>query len=96
MSVVATASFICALLSSDVWQEKISYDAELLDTTAEQAVVLVMRKNCGVTPQIKKSKCVDIVKDDASRVCYVETPNGMWFVTKGYMEQMSVVYHRFD
>lgn len=43
------------------------------------------------------SRCTRVLHGvDSSRVCYVQSNLGYFFVTKGYLNDMVVTYHRWD
>ena len=71
---------------------------DLYHVPAKEAVSNLLHKYC---PKKKVSiddmSCREIQKGNPdSRVCYVETEVGYFFVTRDMMENVSVVFNRYD
>ncbi|HAZ14427.1 MAG TPA: hypothetical protein DCY86_16685 [Bdellovibrionales bacterium] len=46
---------------------------------------------------VAHSRCETIVRDrDNSRMCYVESNLGYWFIHKDFVEDIHIMFHRWD
>ena len=70
----------------------------LYHVPVKEAVFKLLHKYCpNEKIRIEDMECREIQKNNPdSRVCYVETEVGYFFVTRDMLENVNVVFNRFD
>lgn len=67
------------------------------ENDAIRIVQSFVQKNCSNNIAIQNSHCKNIIgNDDATKVCYISTNVGYFFVMKDMMENVNVIYNRWD
>jgi len=53
--------------------------------------------NCGCKPIIKKVQCGEAVKgNDLTEVCYAESNFGYFLVNRDYLDNINIIFNRWD
>ncbi len=53
--------------------------------------------NCGCEPKFKKVQCGEAIKGNPlTKICYVESSLGYFLINKDYLDNLNIIFNRWD
>jgi len=54
-------------------------------------------QNCGCRPILRKVQCGEAIKgNELTRICYVESDMGYFLVNRDYLDNLNIIFNRWD